>query len=75
MSLLLLARFVVPPFGTGGTSPLGGLPRAGIGTGGAPPIGGPTDIPLPSSTTGADRSFVTAFLSFAPLVISVSRAP
>ena len=41
---------------------------------GAPPVGGPMEIDtLP--TTGADRSFVTAFFSLAPLVISVSRAP
>lgn len=75
VSLLLLARFDVPPFGAGGASPLGDFPKPGIGTGGAPPTGGPIDVSLPLSTRGADRSFVTAFLRLAPLVISVSRAP
>ena len=75
VSLLLLARLAVPPFGTGNASPLGGLPKPGIGTGGAPPAGGPLLMPLPFSTIGADRSLVTAFFSLAPLVMSVSSAP
>lgn len=51
----LLLRNLLPP-GTGGARP---------GTGGAPPTGGP---PPPDAlpVTGADRSFVTAFLSALP---------
>jgi len=75
VSLLLLARFDIPPFEAGGASSLGGFRKPDIGTGGAPSTGGPTDVPLPLSTRGADRSLVTAFLSLAPLVISVSKAP
>ena len=75
VSLLLLARFdpPAPGPGTGGARPLGGLPRPG--TAGAPPIGGPTKAPDDFPTMGADRSFVTAFFSLAPLVMSVNRAP
>ena len=75
VSLLLLARFdpPVPAPGTGGARPLGGLPRPG--TAGAPPFGGPVAAPDAFPTMGADRSFVTAFFNFAPLVISVRRAP
>lgn len=69
-SLLLLALF--PPPGMGGASPPGtfNIP----GTGGAPADTGPgpPDV-LP--TTGADRSFVTAFLSCLPFDMSCSKAP
>lgn len=75
VSLLLLARFapLSPAPGTGGARPLGDLPRPG--TAGAPPFGGPTEAPDVFPTMGADRSFVTAFFSLAPLVMSVKRAP
>ena len=52
---------------------MGGFPRPGMG--GAPPTGGPIELPVGLSTNGADLSFVTAFLSLVPLVISVRRAP
>ena len=73
ISLLLLARFEAPAPGIGGARPAGGFPEFGIA--GAPPIGGPAELPDGFSTAGADRSFVTAFLSFAPFVMSVRRAP
>ncbi len=75
VSLLLLARIdpPVPAPGTGGARPIGGLLRPG--TAGAPPFGAPAAAPDVFPTMGADRSFVTAFFSFAPLVISVRRAP
>lgn len=75
VSLLLLARFDPPAStpGTGGARPLEGFPRPG--TAGAPLIGGPAEPPDVFPTKGADRSFVTAFLNLAPLVISISRAP
>lgn len=71
-SLLLLPRLDVETAGTGGAKPAGGF---GIpGTRGAP-VGGPVvEGPLPL-ICGADRSFVTAFLSFAPFVMSVRSAP
>ena len=72
-SLLLLPRFAAGAPGTGGARPLGGLARPG--TAGAPPMGGPLEPPEDSPTCGADLSFVTAFLSLAPFVMSVSRAP
>lgn len=67
-SLLLRCLF---PLGAGGASPVGGrMP----GTGGAPPIG-----PAPESgflsSRGPDLSFVTVDFSFAPLLISLRRAP
>lgn len=73
VSLLLLARFEAPKPGTGGARPDGGLPRPGIA--GAPPTGVPVESPDGFPTIGADLSFVTAFFSRAPLVISVKRAP
>lgn len=73
VSLLLLALVDPPALGTGGARPLGGLPRPG--TAGAPPFGGPAEMPGVFPTMGADRSFVTAFFSLAPFVISVRRAP
>lgn len=73
VSLLLRARMAPGPFGIGGASPPGGLPRPGIA--GAPPIAGAAEPPLSFPIMGADRSFVTAFLSLAPLVISLRRAP
>lgn len=69
VSLLLLPRFD-PPGGTGGARPPGGR-----GIDGAPPIGGPEEVDGAFPTTGADRSFVTAFFNLAPLVMSVSKAP
>jgi len=42
---------------------------------GADPIGGPDEAPDGLPTMGADLSFVTAFLSLVPLVISPSRTP
>ena len=72
-SLLLLARFKPTSPGTGGAESGGGLPNPGIA--GAPPTGGPVEGLFSFPTTGADRSFVTAFLSLAPFVISVSKAP
>lgn len=45
------------------------------GTGGAPPTGGPEGPPESFPTTGAERSFVTAFLSCLPFCISPSSAP
>ena len=75
VSLLLLTRFDSPATapGTGGARPFGTLPRPG--TAGAPPLSGPADAPGVFPTTGADRSFVTAFFNLVPLVISVRRAP
>lgn len=61
----LLLRMRLPP-GTGGASP---------GTGGAPPIGGAPPPPEDFVTCGAERSFVTAFLSARPFWISPSNAP
>jgi len=73
-SLLLLARFVPVPLGTGGASPPGAFPNPGIA--GASPVDGPAELPDSFPTTiGADRSFVTAFLSLAPFVMSVKSAP
>ena len=68
-SLLLRALFP----GTGGASPPGGL--GAPGTGGAPPNGDGPDPPDVFPIIGADRSFVTAFLSDFPFVISLRRAP
>lgn len=62
-SLLPLARLVFP--GTGGAIP---------GTGGAPPAGGPPDPPNSFPRRGAERSFVTAFFSLFPLLMSPRRA-
>ena len=73
VSLVLRARFVDDELDGGGARPLGGFGIPGIG--GALPSGIPPELPVFFSTRGADRSFVTAFFSFAPLVISVSRAP
>lgn len=53
--------------GTGGAEPR-------PGTGGAPPTGGPPP-PGALATTGADRSFVTAFFRALPFAMSVSSAP
>ena len=72
-SLLLLARFGADASGNGGARPAGGFPRPGMG--GAPPTDGPPEGPELLSNSGAERSLVTAFLSFAPFVISPSRAP
>lgn len=61
------------PAGTGGASPLGGF---GIpGTAGAPPNGGCTAPPEGFPMTGADLSFVTAFLSALPFEMSERSAP
>lgn len=67
----LLALDLFP--GTGGAPP-GGLSMPG--TGGALPIEGappPPELTFPP-TRGAERSFVTVFLSFAPFLISPSKA-
>jgi hypothetical protein len=69
-SLLLRALF---PAGTGGASPPGGFTIPG--TGGAPPKGAADAPPDVFPIIGADRSFVTAFLSFVPFVISERSAP
>lgn len=69
-SLLLLT--LLPP-GAGGASPPDGFPSPG--TGGAPGVGPPPPPPDSFPTIGADRSFVTAFFSFVPLVMSPSSAP
>lgn len=58
--------------GTGGASPLG-LAIPGIA--GAPPAGGPDELLVLVPITGAERSFVTAFFSCLPLLISLKRAP
>lgn len=64
MSLLLRARFWLAG-SAGARKP---------GTGGAPPAGGPEeDVLLDPPTIGADRSFVTAFLSRAPFSMSPRR--
>ena len=52
---------------------MGGFPKLGIA--GAPPTCGPIEEFEPLSRIGAERSLVTAFLSFAPFVISPSNAP
>lgn len=71
VSLLLRALFAPP--GTGGASPPGAFGKPG--TGGAPPIGGPPPPLLDDAPTiGAERSFVTAFFSLVPFVISPSNA-
>ena len=72
-SLLLRNPFVAAPVGMGGASPSGGLERPG--TGGAPRLAGPRDFPPSFAIAGADRSFVTAFFSRVPLVISSNSAP
>lgn len=64
--------------GTGGARPPGGLGAPPIipGTGGAPPMGGPPPPPPDElAMMGAERSFVTAFFSALPLVMSESSAP
>lgn len=64
-SLLLRPRFGIAA--VGGRRP---------GTGGAPPAGGPVELEGLLSIIGADRSLIwPTFLSFAPLVMSPSRAP
>ena len=68
-SLLLLARRP----GAGGARLLGAL--GAPGTGGAPPSGDGPGPPATLPTMGAERSFVTAFLSAFPLPISESNAP
>lgn len=68
-SLLLLARRP----GAGGARLLGAL--GAPGTGGAPPRGDGPEPPAALLTMGAERSFVTAFLSAFPLPISESNAP
>ncbi len=73
VSLLLLIRVEAPGPGTGGARPREVLPRPGMA--GAPPTGGLSEAPDGFPTMGADRSFVTAFFSLAPLVISVRRSP
>jgi hypothetical protein len=70
-SLLLLALF--PPPGTGGASPPGAFNIPG--TGGAPAKGDGADPPDVFPIIGADRSFVTAFLSCLPFEMSERRAP
>ena len=72
LSLLLLILPKAPGPGGGGGAP-GGLPAPGIA--GAPPIGGSPELPPSFLTIGADLSFVTAFFSRAPLLMSVRRAP
>lgn len=53
----------------------GARPLCGRGTDGALPTGRPEEFDEAFPTWGADRSFVTAFFSFAPLVMSVNREP
>ena len=72
-SLLLRARFTTPCPGTGGAVAPGGFNNPG--TAGALATGAFETPPPSLPIRGADRSFVTAFLSFAPLVISVNSAP
>jgi len=69
VSLLLRPRVACP--GMGGARELGALIS---GTGGALPTG-PAPAPGFLSSMGADRSFVTAFLSLAPFVMSDNSAP
>lgn len=59
------------PGGIGGAKPGRAIP----GTAGAPVKGGGSTPPETFPTMGADRSFVTAFLSCLPLLISVRSAP
>ena len=73
VSLLLLPRLKATPLGSVDARPIGGFPRPG--TAGAPPMGRPADISEVFPTMGAERSFVTAFLSLVPFVMSVRRAP
>lgn len=68
---MLLTLF--PPPGIGGASPPGALGNPG--TGGAPANGDGADPPDVFPIIGADRSFVTAFFSCLPFVISESKAP
>ena len=70
VSLLLLA--LLPDPGIGGARPDGGPPSLGT-VGAANPEGADDDDDLSSS--GPDLSFVSAFLSFRPLVMSPRRAP
>lgn len=70
MSLLLLALFAA--LGTGGARP-GGFTIPGMA--GAAPMRGTTGLLDSFPMIGAERSLVTAFLSLAPFVISVNRAP
>lgn len=63
-SLLLRALLPAP----GGFSPP-------PGTGGAPPNGDGLEPPVTFPTIGADRSFVTAFLSCLPFEMSDNKAP
>jgi hypothetical protein len=72
-SLLLRNLFVAALVGMGGASPSGGLDMPG--TGGAPRTAGPRDFPPSFMIEGADRSFVTAFFSRVPFVISSNSAP
>jgi hypothetical protein len=71
-SLLLRSLFPAPP-GRGGAPPPGRLGMLGIG--GAPPSDGPLDAPGSLVINGADLSFVTVFLRWAPFAISPRRAP
>ncbi len=67
----LLLRALLP--GTGGARLPGGF---GIeGTAGAPPNGEGPGPPDAAATSGADRSFVTAFLRARPFEMSERRAP
>jgi hypothetical protein len=69
VSLPLLA-LLLP--GTAGAAPPGGFNVPG--TGGALGAAGPEDV-LDPSIMGADRSFVTAFFNWAPLLMSPRSAP
>ena len=64
-SLVALALLPPPP-GMGGAVP---------GTGGAPPTRGRPEPSDSFATTGAERSFVTAFFSRLPFSMSPNRAP
>ena len=70
VSLLLLPLFAL--LSTGGDK-VEGFPSPGIA--GGTPIGGPAELVDSFPRIGADRSFVTVFLSLVPFVISVNKAP
>lgn len=70
VSLLLRTRFDAASFITG-ARPLGFVTPGIAGA----PVRGPVEEGFVFSSCGADRSFVTAFLSLVPLVISPSKAP
>ena len=69
--LSCIFSFAARPEDPGGLGCDEGFPKLGIG--GAPEIGAEEEDVL--SSTGADLSFVSVFLSLAPFVISPRRAP